>query len=204
MRFQNWNKIINITAYVFRYLNNLNQKNKQLNGRYLSAQERNKAVEFWVKYEQQFYFRKEFKRIAENDTLPAESKIAALRPILDENGILRVGGRIDKASIAYAKRHQYIIPHKSRLSYLLLKYAHETLLHGGIQAMTYFLRKSFWIPKLRQEARHFVSTCVQCVKQAQKTTKQIMAELPSIRITPAPPFQNVGVDMAGPYSLRIT
>lgn len=31
-----------------------------------------------------------------------------------------------------------------------------------------------------------------------------MSELPEIRIKPAPPFQNVGVDMAGPFNLCVT
>lgn len=204
LKFNNWNKIVNTTAYVFRYMNNLNKKKENLKGRYLFTRERNKAVEFWVKYEQRYYFKDEIKCIKANDSMPSKSKIASLRPILDKNGAVRVGGRIDKANMSYAKRHQYIIPHKSRLSYLLLKHAHETLLHGGIQAMTYLLRKSFWIPQLRNEARHFLNTCVHCVKHAQETTKQIIAELPSVRTTPALPFVNVGVDMAGPYSLKLT
>lgn len=29
-----------------------------------------------------------------------------------------------------------------------------------------------------------------------------MAELPEVRVKPAPPFHNVGVDMAGPYNIR--
>lgn len=77
-------------------------------------------------------------------------------------------------------------------------------LHGGVQAMMYFIRKRFWIPKLRQEARLFVNSCVQCVRQAQSTAKQIIAELPDIGVKPALTFINVGVDMAGPYNMRIT
>lgn len=54
------------------------------------------------------------------------------------------------------------------------------------------------------EAKAYVNTCVPCVTQAQLTAEQIMAELPRHRIRPAPAFENVGVDMAGPYYLRIT
>lgn len=132
------------------------------------------------------------------------SEIAALRPMLDSDGILRAGGRIDKAKIKYDKKHPYIIPSKSRLSYLLISYAHRANLHGGVQAIMRFLRKCFWILRLRQEARTFVHSCVPCVRQVQTTAKQIMAELPEVRIKPAPTFTNVGVDMAGPYNMRIT
>lgn len=203
-QYNSWSKVVNVTAYALRYMNNLNKNKESISGRYLFAHERNKAVEFWVKYEQKFEFKKEIECLKAKEALPAKSKIASLRPMLDANGTVRVGGRIDKASLPYAKRHQYIIPHKSRLAYLLLRYAHEATLHGGVQLMTYFLRKAFWIPKLRQEAKHYIKTCVHCVKHAQLTANQIMAELPSVRIIPAPPFLNVGVDMAGPYNMLVS
>lgn len=68
--------------------------------------------------------------------------------------------------------------------------------------MIQFIRNTFWIPKLRFETRSFIKTCVRCVRLAQRATSQIIAELPEIRIRPAPPFQHVGVDMAGPYFIR--
>lgn len=104
----------------------------------------------------------------------------------------------------FDRRHPYIIPSKSRLSYLLLTHAHKANLHGGVQLMSQFLRKRYWIPKLRQEARKFVNTCVRCVREAQNTAQQIIAELPEVRLKPAEPFVNVGVDMAGPYNMRVT
>lgn len=192
-----------MTAYIFRIRKKI--KKEPLPGSvYITATERKEAIEHWVRFEQQKAFKKEIKCIKDKDNLPSKSEIAALRPKLDENSILRVGGRINKANIAYEKRHQYIIPPKSRLAYLLLRYAHKVTLHGGVQIMMQFLRKSFWIPKMRFEARKYIGTCVECVKQAQRTVGQVMSELPEVRIRPAPPFQHVGVDMAGPYSMRIT
>lgn len=202
-KFQNWDKIVNITAYVLRFIN-LTRYKSVIEKRYITAQERKEAIEFWIRFEQNRAYKKEIECMKANDILDAKSAIASLRPILDKNGIIRVGGRIDKANIIYAKKHQYIIPPATRLSYLLLNYAHAATLHGGAQSMIQFIRKQFWIPKIRFEARNFTRTCVQCVRQAQTTAKQIMAELPEIRLKPAPPFQHVGVDMAGPYSMRLT
>lgn len=203
-KYNDWNTILNITAYYMRIPLIARKDPNRHTGRYIYADERNKAARFWIKHEQQNYFKKEIECIRSNEKLPMKSDIAPLRPILDENGLLRVGGRIDKANIKYDKKHPYIIPSKSRLSYLLLSYSHKENLHGGVQAMMHFIRKRFWIPKLRQEARTFVHSCVQCVRQAQNTAKQIMAELPEVRIKPALTFINVGIDMAGPYNMRIT
>lgn len=200
-KFQEWSKIINITAYVLRMVK---ERTFLTNDRFILSEKRNKAIEFWIKYEQQKAYPKEIESIKAGDKIPKKSHIIQLLPIMDKNGILRIGGRIDKANIAYESRHQYIVPPRSRLSYLLLRFAHASTLHGGAQMMMQFTRKSFWIPRLRQEAKMFIRTCKECVVQANVTAKQIMSELPEIRIRPAPPFQHVGVDTAGPYNMRIT
>lgn len=199
-KFNEWNKVINITAYVLRVF----CKPKIAHRRFLTVKERTNAMEFWIKIEQGNAFRKEIQCIKAGESLPAKSSIASLRPILDKNGILRVGGRIDKANISYERKHQYIIPHKSRLSYLLLNHAHKETMHGGAQIMMQFLRTKFWIPKLRFEARIYANACVECVRQAKTTVEQIMGELPEVRVKPAPPFQHVGIDMAGPYNMRLS
>lgn len=200
-----FDKIINITAYVLRYIHNLGcmkyPNTPKIKGKYLKAFERTKAIEYWIKLEQKKAYAKEIQAIQNNDILPNKSKIKSLRPILVA-GVLRVGGRLEKANMDYNGRHQYIIPSKSRLSYLLLKKAHYQTLHGGVQIMSNYLRSAYWIPKMRQEAKNHISKCVRCVRQAQTAAKQIMSGLPEVRITPAPPFQNVGIDMAGPYLLK--
>lgn len=203
-KFQSWDKIVSVTAYVLRLVRKAKRSNDLANGKFITSEERINAIEFWIKYEQNIAFKNEIRCIKSGDMLPTKSSIASLRPLMDKNGILRVGGRIDKANIAYESKHQYIIPHKSRLSFLLLNYAHEMTMHGGAQLMIQFIRKRFWIPKIRFEARNFIKTCTRCVRLAQTTAKQIMAELPAIRLKPAPPFQHTGVDMAGPYHMRVS
>ncbi|XP_031638197.1 uncharacterized protein LOC116350532 [Contarinia nasturtii] len=198
-KFQSWNKILNVTAYALRAIRKIKPKTI-----FITSEERNNAIEYWIKYEQNIAFKTELKCIKTGDMLPPKSTITSLRPFIDNNGLLRVGGRIDKANIAYEKRHQYIIPQKSRLSFLLLNHAHEMTMHGGVQMIMHYTRKRFWIPKLRFETRKFIGTCTRCVKLAQITADQIIAELPAIRLRPAPPFQHVGVDMAGPYQMRVS
>lgn len=66
-----------------------------------------------------------------------------------------MGGRLEKANVKYDKKHQYIIPSKSRLSYLLLKNVHKQTLHEGVQLMSNYLRSAYWIPKMRQEAKSY-------------------------------------------------
>lgn len=56
-KFNDWNKIINVTSYVMRVLQ---KKSFRMSNRYLSISERKKAAEFWIKFEQMKAFKKEF------------------------------------------------------------------------------------------------------------------------------------------------
>ena len=44
--------------------------------------------------------------------------------------------------------------------------------------------------------------CVICRKAAAVTKKQMMGQLPSQRVTPSPPFSRVGIDYAGPLTIK--
>ncbi|XP_055306802.1 uncharacterized protein LOC129571056 [Sitodiplosis mosellana] len=57
-KFQDWNKIVNVTAYALRFI----QRAKKIQGdwidRYLTAGERCNAIKFWVKFEQSKAYKK--------------------------------------------------------------------------------------------------------------------------------------------------
>lgn len=40
------------------------------------------------------------------------SDIIKLRPFIDENGILRVGGRIQQADLSFDSKHQILLPNR--------------------------------------------------------------------------------------------
>lgn len=161
-------------------------------------------MNFWIKYTQRKFYSSEIESLKIKDDYQYKSKIRSLQPILDQEGILRIGGRIDKACLPYSTRHPAIIPPTSRLGLLILKMAHDETLHGGPQAMIAYIRRHFWIASLRSQARMCVARCVKCARYNQKTAQQIMAELPEERLKPARPFQFTGVDLAGPFNVKIT
>lgn len=209
-QFSSWDKVINVTAYTFRFMYNISpairrrQAKEQQFGNHLTREERANAIFVWIRHEQDKAYSKEIASIKAKDTLPPKSAIASLHPILDSNGLLRVGGRIDKANISYEKKHPFIVPNGSRLAHLIISHAHQTCFHGGAQLTMRFIRNMYWIPKLRNQIRLYINRCVSCTRQAGVVHKQIMASLPPVRLRPASPFQSVGVDMAGPFGMRIT
>ena len=65
------------------------------------------------------------------------------------------------------------------------------------------IRQMFWILHGPTEVRRVINNCVDCQKRNAKPGTQVMAPLPSVRITPMnPPFTFVGVDYFGPLMVR--
>lgn len=213
--FSDWQKIVRITAYVLRYVNNLRWKAakkrkmktvqcKHRTGKYISTEERLKAANYWIRIAQMQHYKPEIECLkSKDDKFPQKSKIAALKPFLDADGMLRAGGRISNAHCAYSKKHPILIPPKSKVCELILQRAHTDTLHGGIQSMMAYIRNNYWIRCLRSELRRIVLKCVHCVRQAGLTSQQIMSDLPMDRVVPARPFCKCGVDFAGPFNMKL-
>lgn len=231
-RYSSLDKIIRLTAYVFRFLGNTRAKinqggrtsdspkaveetgirnswfiqaQRQVTTGLLAAEDRTAARNFWIMQAQRKAYKLEIESIiAGDDRYPPKSAIAGLRPIIDSDGLLRAAGRIGKANRSWEQDHPIILPPKTRITYLLLDKAHKATGHGGTQAMMAYIRFNFWIPSLRRECKVFRSHCIKCIRESKKTVQQIMGDLPSVRVQPARAFKFSGVDLAGPFNLRLS
>ncbi|XP_055307242.1 uncharacterized protein LOC129571472, partial [Sitodiplosis mosellana] len=76
------------------------------------------AMKHLIRKSQQEYFNREITALKENRSLPEKSKLEQMKPILDEEELLRLGGRLDRSELDYEMKHPYIIPHGSRLAHL--------------------------------------------------------------------------------------
>lgn len=125
-----------------------------------------------------------------------------LDPILDE-GILRIGGRLSKASMPVSLRNPIILPRDSPVSKLILRDIHHQVGHAGRNHMLSKLRQRFWLPSANSSARSVIKSCVFCRKVQAKVGVQKMADLPKDRVTPdLPPFSHVGIDYFGPIEVK--
>ncbi|XP_031634329.1 uncharacterized protein LOC116347753 [Contarinia nasturtii] len=207
-------KAINIISYVERFVNIWLGKSKvkrkrsrrgQIIQRVMppSNEEKTKAMKYLIRKAQQEHFGREIIAIKERKTLPEKSKLESLRPILDEEDLLRLGGRLDRSDIDYEMKHPYIVAHDSRLAHLIMDYAHRQTKHGGVQVMMQYIRQKYWIPKLRSALRNVVHKCVVCVRMNARVESQLMAELPKERTRIGKAFLYTGVDYAGPFEIKI-
>lgn len=132
---------------------------------------------------------------------PEQSKILALHPFMDSEGIVRMGNRGKHSSLPYDAKHPIIISESSRLAQLIISEAHCATGHGHVQIMTQYLRQIYWMPRLREILRSYINKCVTCVRYNKKYAQQMMADLPEDRVNQNRPFLITGVDYAGPIKL---
>ncbi|GFW44369.1 integrase catalytic domain-containing protein [Trichonephila clavipes] len=117
----------------------------------------------------------------------------------DDKGVLRVGGRLEKASIPYSQKHPAILAKNSKLSKTYFITLHKKLFHVGPQGLLNAVRLRFWALGGRNLARKRVHTCVVCFKCKPIPSSQIMGNLPYERVNTAPPFSITGLDLGGSY-----
>lgn len=136
----------------------------------------------------------------QNLCLSKNSNIIALNPYLDSRGVLCVGGRLNKSNLEIHEKNPTIIPGKHYIAKLLIRHYHETVCHQGRHFTEGALRKAgFWITGAKRLIQSFIHRCVTCRKLRGTLEIQKMADLPSDRLEPGPPFCNVGIDAFGPW-----
>jgi len=160
------------------------------------------AKRFWVTIVQGLAYHHEIKLISSGKSLPSSHFLARLTPFIDANGILRVGGRLQAASLTMENKHPAILPKDSPFTNLVIADAHIRTLHGGTQLTLCTIREEFWIFGGRAPVRSFILKCIQCTRFRRKRAQQLMGQLPKERVTPSRPFLNSGIDYAGPFSLK--
>ncbi|XP_053375012.1 uncharacterized protein LOC128547190 [Mercenaria mercenaria] len=148
-------------------------------------------------------FSKELECIASNQKLPRNSAIQGLNPIIDEHGLLRIGGRLKNASeLSISEKNPVILPKCHFVSKLVVRYYHESVRHQGCNFTEGAIRSGgFWIIGVKRLVRGMIHECVKCRKLRGKAGFQFMSDLPKDRLTPDAPFSSVGVDVFGPWNV---
>ena len=135
--------------------------------------------------------------------LKKTSSLRTLDPVLDSDGIMRVGGRIRRANLSVTLRNPIVLPKSSHITSLIISHVHERTHHGGRGMTLNELRASgYWIVSGNAMVRKFISKCVRCRYLRGSHGEQKMADLPKSRVEPAPPFTYCGVDFFGPWHVQ--
>ncbi|GFY11887.1 integrase catalytic domain-containing protein [Trichonephila clavipes] len=182
----NYFKIIHMVSYIYRFIESCRSKVKKRGP--LTTSEVNDAETWLIKQDQRGI----------NLSDPS-GNLKSLNIFQDDKGVLRVGGRLEKASIPYSQKHPTILSKNSKLSKIYFITFHKKLFHVGLKGLLNAVRLRFWALGGKNLARKPVHTCVVCFKCKPIPSSQIMGNLPYERVNMAPPFSITGLDLGGPY-----
>lgn len=132
------------------------------------------------------------------------SKVAQLCVFLDNDGVIRVGGRLKNAvGLTYDQKHPVLIPHKSSISKLIIREVHFETFHAGPKLLEAKIRQKFWITNCKSTITSVLKECSLCAIYKPKLLTQRMGDLPQARVSEVKkPFTNCAIDFAGPIRTK--
>ena len=204
-KFSSFNLYKRVTAWIIRFIHNCKSRvqGTQPKSGPLTTDELNLAMNYWCSIIQRTHFPDELRILTtKSQKIPTSSKIYSLNPFVDDQGILRVGGRQQRARFSYSSRHPIILDSRHPLTKLLIRSEHIRLLHGGSLLVSSSLFRNIHLLGGHRAIRSIVRSCVICRRRKPKTNPQMMGQLPPERITPDVVFEHVGLDFAGPLYLK--
>ncbi|KAJ8887094.1 hypothetical protein PR048_013309 [Dryococelus australis] len=102
------------------------------------------------------------------------------------------------------EEHKYptLLPKPNELVEQIIWAALVTNLHAGLQLVQAIIQQRFCILDARNIIRQTVKKCVRCHFHKKKSAKQLVGDLPAVRVQPACPFLHCGLYYARPLNLH--
>ncbi|XP_070517916.1 uncharacterized protein [Cardiocondyla obscurior] len=202
-RYSSFTKLKRVVAYCFCFINGSSKKSNSSHKHLsLTPAELENSIKALIGIVQRTWFQYELCVIQRGEKLSKSNPLIRLLPFIDQDGLLRVGGRLNNALIDADAKHQYILPKCSPLTSLITNDAHYKTLHGGTQVTLNLIRNKFWIIGGRIPVRSYILKCVTCARYRGLRAQQQMGQLPAARVSPGRAFLNTGLDYAGPIQLK--
>ena len=146
-------------------------------------------------------FSQEIKSLRSGKRVLRSSPLKLLNPFLDDQDLLRVGGRERHSMRSYDVKHPLTIHSRYPLVRILIASEHIRLLHAGPTLLSASSR--FHIIRGHSVIRSVTSNCVICRRKSARPRPPLMGQLPPARVTPDIVFSTVGVDYAGPVLIKL-
>lgn len=213
-RFSKFERLKRTVAYVHRYMDNLRRVVTGVpreTGSNLGQEELQKAeVTLWKlaqleAYPDEVAALKQNKEKGTKLSIESSSKLANLPPMIDDQDVLRVDGRLDAADcLTFDAKYPVILPREHRLTELVINWYHDKYRHANDETILNEIRQKFFVSKLRASLRKTKSRCMWCRVHKSIPVPPKMGPLPKVRLTPfVRAFTFVGIDYFGPYLVKV-
>lgn len=119
---------------------------------------------FVVKETQKTFFLEYLLCLQDQKPLPRDSSIRNLCPFLDQDGIMRIGSRLNLRVLTMEQKNQIILPRKSHVAKLIVLHFHEkTGAHQGRHITEGVIRNNgYWVIGARKLISSVIHKCVGC------------------------------------------
>lgn len=172
--------VLRVTAWIRSFVNNTHSSEK-IHGEL--TEELQEAEKYWIKVTQNQSFNAEISLLKAGKNLNADSRVRELKPFLDREELLSVGGRLQQSDFTFREKHPWILPNQDRYTEMLVQYEHEKIMHAGVRDTLVQVRERHWLLRARQIVKIFVSGCRLCKRFKATARRQMTAPLPKDRIT---------------------
>ena len=135
-----------------------------------------------------------------NLSVDGSFRLANLTPFIDKDGIMQVGGRLDRGPLPYDTKHPVILGVHS-LTNTIVRSFHDC--HSSTERTFGLLRSYFWILKGRKTVGTVVKACNKCKLRTAQPKVPFIAPLPPNRLTRHHPFVINMVDFFGPSYVAV-
>lgn len=203
-RFSSFERMLRVLSYCYRWydrIKNTNTVNNHITD-ILSTFELRQTERRIIKITQSEAFGTEIMCLSKGQPINHKSNLYSIDPYIDDEGLLRVGGRIQRASMTENEKHPIILPTKHHFTTILIRNVHEQTFHGGFALTAQKLRQQFWIINNRVTIKSVLHRCTVCFRFKKKLLIQKMGDLPEYRLNETLPFTFVGVDYAGYFDIK--
>lgn len=202
--FSSYDRAVRVVARIIRFSNNCRRIGScHIRSEYLSRQELDNAIQVLVIESQRCHFSGLRKELVAGRNLSSKP-ISRLRPFIDSNDVIRVGGRLRHSSLSFQEKHPILLAKRSHLALLIGRHWHKITCHAGPRTMSVLIHRQFWIMSIRSVLFDVCHNCTVCVRLDSRSSRPLMADLPAARVQECRPFSRVGVDFAGPLHMKET
>jgi hypothetical protein len=108
-RFSSFKRLVRVIAWCRRFILRSQRKIQEV-GAILQVHELHEAESFIFKLVQQSKFRDEKYAIDAEHSLRKGSSLRSLNPFIHTDGLIRVGGRLERSHLTFVQKHPIILP----------------------------------------------------------------------------------------------
>ncbi|XP_045023468.1 uncharacterized protein LOC123467730 [Daphnia magna] len=203
-RNSNYDVVMQIVSWILRFISNSKLKLLDRDKSRIGVKCIQHAANHCIKSAQLDIYSEEIEALKDKKSLKLSSTLITLSLFLDEEGILRVGGRLNYAPLSFDIKHPKILPHDHPLTRLIVMREHDLLFHPSPERLLSSIRSQYWIIKGRVAIKRYLHKCFTCKRHRATPCIPLMAPLPRHRLISFQRlFTHVSLDYFGPCNITI-